>query len=228
MSYFDTYKSRLKAQGSSAADSTINNTKSVINNAFETSLLSVKVLVDGTETDAIVNQGKLSNFKTLLFRPDTTFNKGNVVKHEGKYYLITDFDTNKVYPVAQLEQCNYSLIYTAEGAADYMKDEDGNLILDEDYRPIPVITSGASVKTPCIVRTSTYKLTDTDQILMPDNQLQVLMQYEASNVFKVNDEKTFWDDTYKVTFVDMTQVDLVSGAGIVIYTFRNVSDEAVS
>ncbi len=228
MNEYELYKTRHELKGTNSTDAIKNRTKTVFNGKFESSPSFYKVLVDGIETDAIVNQGKLSNFKSLMFRPDTSVNKGDIVTYENKDYLIIDFDTNKVYPTAKLELCNYSLEYATEGSTDYLKDENGEYVLDDDYRPIPITIEGEPISIPCIVRTSTYKLSDTEQILIPDNTLQVSMQYDTGKLFKINDVKSFWDDEYKVSFADMSQVDTVNGVGIVGYSFRNVSDGVVS
>ncbi|MFC8062216.1 hypothetical protein ACFVRM_19810, partial [Bacillus velezensis] len=113
MNSFETYKKRLLAYGSTPDEVIINNTKDTINKSFDSSLFSESIPINGELTDVIINQGKTSEDKTLLFRPDYESHKGAIAEINDSPFLITEFDTNRLYPIAKAKLCNSSISLTS-------------------------------------------------------------------------------------------------------------------
>lgn len=225
MSYFDTYKKRLLAAGSTPDEVMINNTKTVINNAFDSSLFSIKVPIDGIDKDVIINQGRTSLEKTILLKPDDSIDKGSLVNIDGQFYLVVDFDTNKVYPIAKTKMCNTTLKLSFGSERTLARDSEGKIITDDYGRP-EYIYEESTKDEPCIVEMKNFKLTDTEKLLVPEDSVLIMIKYQDADNLKVNSTIVLYDDEFKITHIDKTQV--INNKGLLLITAENIADKAVS
>lgn len=203
---FNTYKSRLLAQGATPDEVMINTTKQVIKNSFDSSLFSVSIEIDGDPIDVIINQGNTSEKKTLLFKPDVSIDKGSVAKIDDLYYLIMDFDTNKVYPIAKVELCNSTFPISSNKTSVLIGRH------PVTGQPIYEEQGGETVNEPCIVESKYNSSNENDQMPIPDGRIVITMKYQVADNLRVNHEFPMYGNQYKIADIDLTKV--VSNKGI--------------
>lgn len=116
MTYFDKYRARLTAEGSSEQEAYIKVSTDVITSSFKNSPHYTQVTVDGTTLDAIKQLDKDSKVKSLVFLPATTVSIGSTVTIGSETWLIMDFDANPLYPKAKINRCNQSVKWTSGGS----------------------------------------------------------------------------------------------------------------
>lgn len=198
MSYFETYRSRLLSQGNSSAESVINTTKQVVNNSFDTSLSTKTVLIDGVSIVAIVNQGKNSEEKSILFKPDTVIDKGTVVTIDSLNYLVMDFEANEVYPVAKVKLCNSTF--------PIQSDKTQVLIGTDDFGdPIYEYQEGTTENVPCIVETTVTSDSVDEAINLPEGRINVTIPFKVNPNIVEGKEFQIYGSTYQITGIDYTK-----------------------
>lgn len=198
MSYFETYRSRLLSQGNSSAESVINTTKQVVNNSFDTSLSTKTVLIDGVSIVAIVNQGKNSEEKSILFKPDTVIDKGTVVTIDSLNYLVMDFEANEVYPVAKVKLCNSTF--------PIQSDKTQVLIGTDDFGdPIYEYQEGTTENVPCIVETTVTSDSVDEAINLPEGRINVTIPFKDNPNIAEGKEFLMYGSTYQITGIDYTK-----------------------
>lgn len=209
MNAFEIYKSRLKAYGDNLEESYINTTKQSINNAFSQSPFSKTVIINEIEYEAIIDQGKDSNEKKILFIPDVIFNKGIIVNYSSKDYLIIDFEDNEMYPSGIMRLCNSTY---------KLKGEPTQTIVGYDYRQAPIYETVEGIPTliPCIAENKIYTNDNNQAINLPDNQIKVTIPYTVHEDIAINKEFTMFDTVYKIIAVDKTQS--IDNVGLMVIT----------
>lgn len=209
MNYFETYKTRLQAYGNNSEEAYINGTKHVINKSFDESLFSTVIPIDDVDTDVIINQGRNSDEKIILLRPDCSTYRGAIAKIEGFNFLIIDFDRNKVYPIAKAQICNNT--FTIKG-------EPTQTIIGYDHRGAPIYETvqGEDFEIPCIAETRVFSATENQPINLPEGRLQVTLPYVENSALEIDKEFTMYGTNYKIINVDKTKS--INGIGLIIIT----------
>ncbi|WP_406590355.1 hypothetical protein [Bacillus atrophaeus] len=201
MSYFETYKKRLLAYGSTPDEVIINNTKDTINKSFDFSLFSEKIPIDGILTDVIINQGKTSDDKTLLFRPDYESHRGAIAEINKSFFLFTEFDTNKLYPVAKTKLCNTSFSLSSSD----QRIPSGK-INEVTGQPIIVTVPGEKIEIPCIFERTT-KINGTElAVNLPEGQANVTIPNIKHEKLKIGIILPFFGEEYQVNDIDYSKV----------------------
>lgn len=198
MSYFETYRSRLLSQGNSSAESVINSTKQVINNSFDSSLSARTVLIEGLSITVIVNQGKNSEEKSILFKPDTVINIGTVVIIDSFNYLVMDFEANEVYPVAKLKLCNSTFPIQSD-KTQVLK---GYNEFDE---PIYEYTESPPENVPCIVEAKIISDSVEEAINLPEGRLNVVIPFREHPDIAEGKQFTMYGSSYQIIGIDYTK-----------------------
>lgn len=204
MSYFETYRSRLLSQGNSSAESVINTTKQVVNNSFDTSLSTKTVLIDGVSIIAIVNQGKSSEEKSILFKPDTVIDKGTVVTIDSLNYLAMDFEANEVYPVAQVRLCNSTFPIQSDKTQVLLTDEFGNPILN-DFGEQQYEWTYLTEDVPCIVEAKITSDSVEEAINLPEGRLDIIIPYRESEGIAEGKQFSMYGSSYQIIGIDYTK-----------------------
>lgn len=207
--YYNTYKNfhGLNKENSSQ-DNVINNTKRVVEDSFNYSLLTEKVLVDGVEYDALVKQEKKSEDKKLIFKPDTKINIGSIIKFNNIDYLTMDFlgeGINEVYPTATIKVCNSLFPIITNKSTVLLRDDEGNLVYDDlTGEPIEVESGGTTTIVPCIVENK-YRVDDSNnQLTLPENELLITLPFYPE--IKLDYKFSLYDESFKVINLDRTKV----------------------
>lgn len=218
MSYLNTYKRRLQADGNNSTDGIVHASKQTVKNNFSNSLFSELVLVDEVEHEVIITQEKKSEDKKLLFKPDTKINIGSVIKIKELNYLTVDFlgdGINEIYPTATLKLCN-SIFPIESNKSPVLKG------YDKYQRPIyeDQITV---TQVPCIVEKKYYFNNRNEQITLPEDRVMITMKYqEAPNLIE-NVEFDMHKSRYFIVDIDYTKV--VNGIGIMTITGERRGDK---
>lgn len=209
MSKYQIYRTRTRLYGESEEVSKVNITKRNINRNFDESLFSTMVNINGIDVEAIINQGKDSINKTMLLRPDTKVNIGDIILYEESSYLVFDFETNNIYPLAKLVKCNSTYALKGEVTQDLIGYDDAG-------RPIYDATQGVDTQVPCIVENKVLVGDDNQPINLPDGRVQVTMSYRDHNELQVDKSFTMYGENYQIKHVDKTKS--LNGVGLLVIT----------
>jgi hypothetical protein len=117
LTYLDNYKARLLSQGGALRDAHKDAAKNAVNENFANSPSYRTFTIDGVNAEGIIQSDRSFDFKVILFRPDTVYNRGSYVSIDGDTWMITDYNGSDVYPKAMLQRCNRTLTFTVLGSA---------------------------------------------------------------------------------------------------------------
>ncbi|TNU64306.1 hypothetical protein FH505_10925 [Bacillus velezensis] len=201
MNSFETYKKRLLAYGSTPDEVIINNTKDTINKSFDSSLFSESIPINGELTDVIINQGKTSEDKTLLFRPDYESHKGAIAEINDSPFLITEFDTNRLYPIAKAKLCNSSISLTSSDR----KIPSGK-INEITGKPIMITVPGEKLEIPCVFERTTSIIGSELAINIPEGQAHVTIPFLKHEKLKKGLFLSFYGEEFRVDDIDYSKV----------------------
>jgi hypothetical protein len=212
MGYFETYKSRLNANGGSEKDSVKNATIDVINKSFTSSLGHLVIKLNGVDTDAILVHSDKDAKKFLLFKHGAVTNKGDIALVEGENRLILDVIVNEIHPKAEIKSCNQTL--TLKGTVTQV--DTG----EKDWRgdPIYETTEESTILVPCIVESKIYYNSTTEAINLPDGHVKVTIPFTEHGDIRMNGEIILYDETYQITDIDRTQS--INKSGILILSAK--------
>lgn len=175
MSIWDTYFSRLNAQGGDKRSAVLQRERRFLNAKLPASLSYYHAVINGEQRNlAIINSDNL-NQKTLCTLPGESLPHGGLVEWMNNYWLITELDANnEVYSKGIMRQCNYQLRWIAD---------DGNI-----------------VERWCIVEDGTKYLTgeygDNEYILTRgDTRISVTLPYDEYTI-RLNRKNRFLIDSF--------------------------------
>lgn len=165
MSYFDSYKKRLQAQGNNGNEAVENATIHLINKKFSSTFGYKIVKVDDVDTDVIYVNGKDTNDGELLFLPRYNPICGSVVKTDTETYLITSRLKHSLYPKAELKLCNSNFPLPGN--------ETKTLIGNDPRTGRPVYDTVTSPPTllPCIAESTIYLPYENQTIQLPKGKI---------------------------------------------------------
>lgn len=207
MSYLDDYRSRINVQGSTVAEGFANQSKHIINSSFENSPSYYIVQINDQDVGVRLIDEDTSSKKSVLFRPDTLSNIGDLIFHKNHNWILTDFIDNDIFPKGSLEKCNYSLSINPPPT----KTLKGH---DSVGRPVYEETNGTPLLLPCIVETSFYHKDDKDTpIILPKGNIRVTLSYLDNSELKIGQTITVYNEKYKIVGVDLTSV--INNIGII-------------
>jgi hypothetical protein len=178
MSYFDTYKSRVKSDGNTPSDSFSNATKHLINESFMDSPTYSKIDIGGIDYDVRITDEEKIDEKKLLFRPDTSVEVGLYANISGNKWLILNFDSDRITPKSIIKK-----------ADRIIKWKDSNGILHQE---------------PCVLESVFYEENrDGDYFYTPKGNIRIYTQYNESTK-KILDQMrfVFGNNVYLVGTID--------------------------
>lgn len=107
MSFTDHYRKKLSRDGSGEADAIYRQTIEIANNQFMNAPNAKVVKVDGIETDVRVLQGKTSQERYLLLRPQTKIDIGSVIELDDyEFWIAFDIVGEIFSPKVYIQSCN--------------------------------------------------------------------------------------------------------------------------
>jgi hypothetical protein len=132
-------------------DSMTEGTKDIINHTFHESPNYTEVFLNGIKFDARLSVEEDETRKTILFRPNTTIYKGDIVEANDKHYLINNTYDNDIYPTAFVDFCNEWLRWTNN--------------------------NGELITYPCVVKGKTYDLNNDKFVIVSENTITISVSY---------------------------------------------------
>ncbi|TVX86074.1 hypothetical protein [Paenibacillus agilis] len=193
------YQKMIGANNSNMTQAYINDSISHVNDMFSKSPSYRKVVIDGVDSDCIINRKK-SHQMDLLLRPNFTIDKGSYVVLGLNTFIVMDFIENEIYPKANVNLCNRSLRW---------KDSQGEI---KEYK--------------CFVTGTTYEEDDAKIVYNSDGELTVQVQFnDDTKAIKPQMRFIFDESVYEVTSID-TASKVYNGKGFMklILKFTNTTD----
>jgi hypothetical protein len=178
MNFFDTYKARLLADGSSVADTFSNSTKHLINETFADSPTYSVITIEDRDVEVRVTDSNEIDEKQLLFRPDSTIHVGAYATIGENKWLILDFDSDRITPKSKIKKADRHLKWL---------DSKGNLIQE-----------------PCAIESVLYEdMRDGKFFFTPQGNLQVYTQYNSNTMNIIAEQRfIFGSSAYRASGID--------------------------
>lgn len=201
---WDIYEKRLKMNGNTLRDRQINNLKIAMNNDFDSNPSYRSVYFNGSTvtTGVWVIDSLYYNIKTILSRPDETFNIGDIVAWNGLTYLVITIDEDNIVQTrGQIQLCNNIL----------------SILKNNILHHIPCIIESN-------VRFQDLRVEKSKFINIPDDKItaripnnEITKDISRNLIFKLNDY-----DNYKII-----SVNRVTEPGLIILKMEFVAEEAI-
>ena len=198
------YEKRLKMNGNTLRDRQINNLKIVMNNDFDSNPSYRSVYFNGSTvtTGVWVIDTNYYNIKTILSRPDETFEVGDLVVFDSLTYLVTEIDEgNLVQTRGQIQLCNNTLSILKNNILHYIPCIIESNVRFQDLR----IQEGKFINIP----------DDKITARIPNNE--ITKDISRNLIFKLNDY-----DNYKII-----SVNRVTEPGLIVLKMEFVAEEAI-
>lgn len=191
MGLWDTYQSRINAQGSDRRGAALLREQRRLRVKMPTNLSYHSVLVDGKQQGVAILESDHLNQKTICSLPGEDLPHGGIVEWMGQHWLITEMDANnEVYAKGFMEQCNYLLRWISDRG--YIVErwsivEDGTKYLTGEFGDNNfVITRGDSRISLALPRDSeTIRLNRDDRFLIDDYDSPNVLAYRLTKPFKM-------------------------------------------
>lgn len=205
MNYIDRYIKRLEERGTTLPEALINTNKNIVDKNFATSPSYTSILLNGVDSDAIVNKSDKHDEKVILFRPNTKVLLGDEISIGNKTYLLTEVFEDAIYVKGIGKLCNSTFrILSGKKRVIIGQNDLGRPEYDDTYEIDKLV--------PCIVE-DRYFYTNTDeQLPLPEGRLIISMQYQVADNLKIDSLFEMYNETYKITDINYTSV--IEGKGI--------------
>ena len=115
MGYWETYNNRLNVNGNTNRERHINHLKDVISRKSVDNPSYKDILLNGVETQLIINSGTQPYYKEFQSLPDQQINIGDYIEWANSHWIVTTCDSDdEIYRDGKLEECNYLLKWQNE------------------------------------------------------------------------------------------------------------------
>ncbi|ETI68143.1 hypothetical protein [Neobacillus vireti] len=135
-----------------------------------------------------------------------------VTVNNEKYLVVTESLTKRTTKYKSLmRHCNYTLEMKGETKKVIKRDENGNPVLDKFGDPVYITIQEESVFVPAIVDNKSFSVNLNAQMIIPQNQITVVVQDNTVNRdrFKMNNVFSFVEKNHKVFNRDFTKRGLM-------------------
>lgn len=191
MSLWDTYNSRLNAQGGDRREATLRREQRFLAAKMPNSLSYHQLKVDGVQRCmSVINSDNL-DMKTLCTMPGETLPHGGVVEWMNQHWIITELDANnEVYAKGVMRQCNHLLCWIADDKSIQKRwciVEDGTKYLTGEYGDNEyIITRGDSRISLTIPKDKyTIRFNRDNRFLIDDYASPNVLAYRLTKPFKL-------------------------------------------
>lgn len=191
MSFWDTYCSRINAQGGDRRTAALQREGRFLNAKMLASPSYHQVIINGEHRSlAVINSDNL-NQKTLCTLPGEDLPPGGAVEWMKNHWLITEVDANnELYTKGIMRQCNYLLRWIADDGnivERWCIVEDGTKYLTGEYGDNDfIITRGDSRISLTLPKDSyTLRLNRDDRFLIDDYGSPNVLAYRLTKPFKL-------------------------------------------
>ncbi|MBE2905538.1 Ig domain-containing protein [Anoxybacillus flavithermus] len=162
------------------------------------------VTIDNVEQKAIINNAKIDDYEEKYIYTLDSIQRGNLILHNKKKYLIvSDVTEGKLYK-ALMRHCNYEIVIEGQKVCEIVS-------YNVFGEPIEECHTTKSISVPVFVDKYAFKIDDPAPIRVPDKQIIVTMQDNETNKskFTVNTKFDVMGHTWKVVDVDLTRNGLL-------------------
>ena len=191
MSLWDTYCSRINANGGDRRSAVLQREARFLNAKAPASLSFHRVTINGEQRSlSIINSDNLSQ-KTLCTLPGETLPHGGIVEWMQNHWIITELDANnELYSKGIMRQCNYLLKWVADDGnivERWCIVEDGTKYLTGEYGDNDfIITRGDSRISLTLPKDAqTLRLRRDDRFLIDDYKSPNVLAYRLTKPFKL-------------------------------------------
>ncbi|MED4883906.1 hypothetical protein [Bacillus smithii] len=205
MNYIDRYIKRLEERGTTLPEALINTNKNIVDKNFSTSPSYTSILLNGVDSDAIVNKSDKYDEKVILFRPNTIVFLGDEITIGNKTYLLTEVFEDVIYVKGIGKLCNSTFrVRSGKKRTIIGQNELGRPEYDDTYEIDKLV--------PCIVKDRYFYTNMDEQLPLPEGRLIISMQYQVADNLKIDSLFEMYNETYKITDINYTSV--IEGKGI--------------
>lgn len=203
MSVWDTYHSRLNAQGIDRRSAAMQREVRRLSAKMASNLSFHQVTIDGRpQSLSIINSDNL-NQKTLCTLPGERLQHGGIVEWMDNHWLITEVDANnELYSKGTMLQCNYLLRWIADGKVieRWCIVEDGTKYLTGEYGDNDFIMVRGDSRISLTIPKDRYtlRLDRDDRFLIDDYKSPNVLAYRLTKPFKLGGS---YDDSGVLKFV---------------------------
>jgi len=191
VSFWDTYRSRINAQGGDRRTAALQKEGRLLNAKMLASPSYHQVIINGEHRSlAVINSDNL-NQKTLCTLPGEDLPPGGAVEWMKNHWLITEVDANnELYTKGIMRQCNYLLRWIADDGnivERWCIVEDGTKYLTGEYGDNDfIITRGDSRISLTLPKDGyTLRLNRDDRFLIDDYGSPNVLAYRLTKPFKL-------------------------------------------
>lgn len=111
----DRYEARINLHGTTQRERAKNRLIAHLNDRTQHSLSYKDILLNGIETQLIINSGTQPYYKEFQSLPDQQINIGDYIEWANSHWIVTTCDSDdEIYRDGKLEQCNYLLKWQNE------------------------------------------------------------------------------------------------------------------
>lgn len=194
--------------------------ESDIDHLFE--VAGIEVLINDEPRKVIItNPSSTSENDERYINSLKPINRGDIVMFNDEPYIIITETINKRHAKykALMRHCNFVIEIAGEVIHDFLRDEDGNLILDRFGNPIPITIETDPIFIPMIIDNKHFQINNQYPIRVSDNQIVAVLQDNEVNRdrFDVNEEFEIMNKNWKVINQDLTK------RGLLILTMERVA-----
>lgn len=191
MSLWDTYRSRLNAQGGDRRGVVLQRERRFLSAKMPASLSYHQAVINGQSQNlAIINSDNLDT-KTLCTLPGEDIPHGGIVEWMNNHWLITERDANnEVYTRGIMRQCNYQLRWIADDGniiERWCIVEDGTKYLTGEYGDNEFVLTRGDTRISVTLPKDKYtvRLNRTNRFLIDRYDSPNVLAYELTKPFKV-------------------------------------------
>ena len=203
MSYFDSYRARVNASGTSMQSAIYNTTKrQAIEYLMNSPTKSYVYLNDNPDLFPVIASDKETFHKRVyLFRPETVIHVGDYIRQtDGSIYLAVDQEKDNLYPQLIGELCNDVFEYV-------LVDKNVKIVIDYDDFKRPIYDYKKDpIKLPCVLTDKVPSMIDNSAIPLPEGALIIKIPYVKGKMPEVNYIFNHRDGQYKVANISYENV----------------------
>lgn len=223
MDYLDVYRSRCGGTNGSGVNSVIQQSKNTYVSLFKSNPSYTQVAYNGDYIDTIITNEKDYKDKHISFLPGQQLKIGDLIEFESKGWLVTDFQTNKVFPYGKIQLCNDALLVpipdSQEPTGDY--DEFGN--------PTYQTVSHAPASFPCVLRNINDAINNrsTSPVIITTGTIEITIGYTTDpNLQYINENVEFHMVNHKYKIFGIDYCDMIQENMGLIHIYANkVADD---
>ncbi|KYD26204.1 hypothetical protein [Geobacillus sp. B4113_201601] len=162
------------------------------------------VSIDNVEQKAIITNTKIGDYEDIYIHTLEPIQRGNLILHNKKNYLIVSDVTEGLYKKALMRRCNYVIEIEGQEVCEIVGHNDFGEPIEECHPTV-------SINVPVIIDKYNFKIDDFAPIRVPENQVIVTMQDSQENreKFAVNSTFEVMNKKWKVIDVDLTRTGLL-------------------